>query len=182
MRSLTTNKDMKLRKIKSNKKNINIMIINLILIIGWMMFIFYMSDQPASISSSQSGDFKEMIINTPIIGDIAKPTLTSQIGEFVIRKSAHMFLYFVLSILIFNIVYKIKYNNNKSSILKSALISLLIVFLYACTDEIHQLFIPGRSGEFRDVMVDTFGGLIGLILMGIIRINHKAMGKLKTKN
>ena len=181
MRSFTTNKDMKLRKIKSNKKNINIMIINLILIIGWMMFIFYMSDQPASISSSQSGDFKEMIINTPIIGAIAKPTLTSQIGEFVIRKSAHMFLYFMLSILVFNIVYKIKYNN-KNSILKASIITLLIIFLYACTDEIHQLFIPGRSGEFRDVMVDTFGGIIGLILMGIIRINHKSMGKLKIKN
>ena len=179
MRSFTTNKDMKLRKIKSNKKNINIMIINLILIIGWMMFIFYMSDQPASISSSQSGDFKEMIINTPIIGTIVKPILTSQIGEFLIRKSAHIFLYFVLSILVFNFIYKVKYRNNSNSLIKSILITLIIVFLYACTDEIHQLFISGRSGEFRDIMVDTCGGIIGLILMGI---NHKAMGKLKSKN
>ena len=46
-------------------------------------------------------------------------------------------------------------------------IALVIVFLYACTDEFHQLFIPGRSGEFRDVMVDTCGGIIGLILISI---------------
>ena len=82
-------------------------------------------------------------------------------------------------ILVFNFIYKVKYRNNSNSLIKSILITLIIVFLYACTDEIHQLFISGRSGEFRDIMVDTCGGIIGLILMGI---NHKAMGKLKSKN
>ena len=40
--------------------------------------------------------------------------------------------------------------------------------LYTCTDKMHQLFISGRSGEFKDVLVDTLGAVIGLGLVFII--------------
>ena len=43
--------------------------------------------------------------------------------------------------------------------------SLLISFIYACSDEIHQLFIPGRSGQFTDVLIDTSGALIMLLII-----------------
>lgn len=33
----------------------------------------------------------------------------------------------------------------------------MIAVLYACTDEYHQLFVPGRSGQLRDVMIDAVG-------------------------
>ena len=45
---------------------------------------------------------------------------------------------------------------------KLVLLSLLICFLYACSDEIHQLFVPGRSGEARDVLIDTLGACLGV--------------------
>ena len=38
-------------------------------------------------------------------------------------------------------------------------------FLYAVSDEIHQIFVPGRSGEPRDVLIDTSGVLIGICLV-----------------
>jgi len=41
-------------------------------------------------------------------------------------------------------------------------------FCYASTDEIHQLFIPGRSGQFKDVCIDTAGTAIGLLLLAIL--------------
>lgn len=156
-----------------NKKKI---IILTVLILGWMAFIFYMSHQPSSVSSGQSGRTINAIINLPIIGAIAKPILTSSIGEFLIRKAAHMFLYFILGILTFTYLCKKKINNNElisKTIIKNFVISLIVVFLYACTDEIHQLFIPGRSGEFRDVMVDTMGGFIGLSLISIYYYKRK---------
>ena len=178
MNDFSNGKDRYLENI--NKKNNNnkrnnadkkmMIIILLALIIGWMGFIFYMSHQPASVSSGQSGRTISAIINMPIIGEIAKPILTSSIGEFVIRKSAHMFLYFVLSILTFKFISikSIREHNLTSKIIfRNIAIALVIVFLYACTDEFHQLFVSGRSGEFRDVMVDTCGGIIGLILIGI---------------
>ena len=41
--------------------------------------------------------------------------------------------------------------------------TIIIIILYSCSDEIHQLFIPGRSGEIRDVLIDTLGGFNGSI-------------------
>lgn len=36
--------------------------------------------------------------------------------------------------------------------------------LYACTDEFHQLFVPGRSGQLTDVLIDSSGALAGALL------------------
>ena len=41
------------------------------------------------------------------------------------------------------------------------------MILYACTDEIHQLFVPGRSGMIRDVFIDSIGGIIGISIISI---------------
>ena len=42
---------------------------------------------------------------------------------------------------------------------------ILIVILYASTDEFHQLFVPGREGTFRDVLIDTSGAIIAIIFI-----------------
>ena len=44
------------------------------------------------------------------------------------------------------------------------------VFLYACTDEFHQLFVPGRDGNFRDVIIDTSGGTLSAILFSLKKV------------
>jgi VanZ family protein len=48
--------------------------------------------------------------------------------------------------------------------------ALLSVFLYACSDEFHQLFIPGRVGDVLDVGIDTLGGLCGLLIFSFFYI------------
>lgn len=53
------------------------------------------------------------------------------------------------------------------------LIPLLIGFLYAVSDEIHQYFVPGRAMQARDVLIDTSGVLLGIwIARGIMRIQY----------
>jgi VanZ family protein len=44
-------------------------------------------------------------------------------------------------------------------------LALAILFLYAATDELHQVYVPGRTALVSDVIVDTSGGLIGLTLL-----------------
>lgn len=46
---------------------------------------------------------------------------------------------------------------------------LSLCFFYACSDEFHQLFVPGRSGEFRDVCIDLLGSCIGLLLFFLLK-------------
>ena len=51
---------------------------------------------------------------------------------------------------------------------KSILLSIGISFLYACSDEIHQLFVPGRSGNILDVLIDTVGASVGVLVFSFI--------------
>ena len=133
----------------------------LVLSILWMCVIFYMSNQPATISSNHSGNVINIISSIPFIGSLMNYLTSINIGEFIVRKCAHMFSYCLLSILLFMSVYE-------KNIKKGIIIAFIGAFLYACTDEFHQLFIPGRSGEFRDVMIDSIGGIIGTIGCGFI--------------
>jgi len=45
------------------------------------------------------------------------------------------------------------------------LISALFVFFYGLSDELHQLFVPGRSCAFSDALTDGLGGLSGSLLL-----------------
>ena len=55
------------------------------------------------------------------------------------------------------------------------LVPLLIGFLYAVSDEIHQYFVPGRAMQARDVLIDTAGVLLGIwFVRGIMRREIRA--------
>jgi VanZ family protein len=59
---------------------------------------------------------------------------------------------------------------NKISIIKKypALFTVLIVSTYGALDELHQLFIPGRSCDILDWTSDTIGVIIGVSLMTLL--------------
>ena len=80
-----------------------------------------------------------------------------------LRKCMHASVYFVLGILIFNCLKTFKISGGKTVI-----IPIGIAFLYACTDEFHQLFVDGRTSQFTDVLIDTFGAILGVALINII--------------
>ena len=80
--------------------------------------------------------------------------------EIIVRKTAHFTLYFFLG---FSVLLLLKEYNliNKRGII----ISICFVLLYACSDEVHQLFVPDRSGEVLDVLLDTIGGSLGVYIL-----------------
>ncbi len=110
----------------------------------WMLFIFLMSQTNGNDSSSQSNFIVDIIIK---IINIDHDTLS-----LIVRKCAHFTEYTILAFLIYYGLAKNQVNNK--SIL---LYTVLITFAYACSDEFHQLFINGRSGQFKDVLIDTSG-------------------------
>ncbi|CEI73341.1 VanZ family protein [Romboutsia hominis] len=142
----------------------------LALAILWMGTIFYMSNQPANISTVQSDGVINILSGVPVLGDVMDVLISNGTASFVVRKSAHMLSYGLLSVLLFMSIY-----DNYKSINKTSIISLIITFLYACSDEFHQTFITGRSGEFRDVLVDSTGAIIFLLIIILITkfINKK---------
>lgn len=141
----------------------------IILTIIWMGFIFCMSNQPANISKELSQNIENLLNNTPIIGNLLSDILNSPNSQFIVRKSAHIILFCFLSILCFVVIYELKRN-----VKISTLVSFSITFIYACMDEIHQLFIPGRSGKINDVLIDSIGVIMGLIFINLIfMLNNK---------
>lgn len=118
------------------------------LTLGIMLTIFLFSNQDANVSDTQSGFFAMLL-----------PFLS----VWVIRKIAHMTLYAILA-----------FCAACSQIKPSFKKVLLFCACYACTDEFHQLFIPGRSGEIRDVCIDCLGACIGFLLFTGIKKTVKS--------
>lgn len=77
--------------------------------------------------------------------------------SFLTRKSAHVIAYFVLGLIIYSIIKTYRLTSKRTIVL-----SIILAFLYAVFDEIHQLFVPGRSGEIRDVFIDTAAASVGV--------------------
>lgn len=48
--------------------------------------------------------------------------------------------------------------------------ALAAALLYACTDEFHQWFVPGRNAWWVDVVIDTTGAATAIFLIGKIRV------------
>jgi VanZ family protein len=86
--------------------------------------------------------------------------------SFIVRKAAHFTIYLVLGLLVSLVL--IGKNLNMKQII---IYGVLICMAYSITDEIHQIFVSGRSGEIRDIIVDTCGSTVGILLN--IRINRK---------
>src|SRR6516162_5528002 len=78
----------------------------------------------------------------------------------IIRKSAHVIEYLILSLLILRGIR----NGSREMHLRWALLTILIVAAYASLDEFHQRFVPGRTPAVRDVLLDTTGGIAAQIV------------------
>jgi len=83
------------------------------------------------------------------------------------RKCAHLTEYAILAMLLWRALQKPVRNDPRPWSWKTAGITLLIVMLYAASDEIHQLFVPTRTAHVTDVMIDTLGGAIGLLAIAL---------------
>lgn len=134
------------------------LVIGWIALLFWVGLIFYMSNQPGDVSSKQSGLVLKLF-------QVLGIDLNKELGElatFIVRKTAHFTEYFILYLLTINVMQY--YFNIKNAILYSLIFSIL----YACTDEIHQYFIPGRAMAFKDILIDSSGALTAMIITKII--------------
>ena len=131
--------------------------INLIITILIMIFIFMQSALPADVSDEESRVIVDFLANI-----IHRDTDTISL---VVRKIAHFTEYLILGIFlkldVSGIIHLVQTKNN--------IISLLIGAFYAVSDEVHQSFVPGRSCELRDMIIDTFGVIVGIIIISILR-------------
>ena len=125
--------------------------------------IFYFSACGADESHEQSASILELIYY--IFGENA-------VTMFIVRKCAH-FLEYTGTCLVMSAAFYYTLNKNR--------ISLPIAFtsLYAVTDEVHQIFVDGRSCELRDWAIDTLGAVLGALIFTLI---YTAVKKIKSRH
>lgn len=133
-------------------------VINIILLIIWLGVIFFFSAQKSEESSKTSGIFDR------VIKVFIKNEEHISTAKFVVRKVAHFTEYFILALLIINVIKDYKEINYKL-----LLLTLILCFLYACSDEWHQTFVEGRAGQFKDVLIDTSGALAGILMYKLFK-------------
>ncbi len=146
-----------------NKK----IIISWLLVIIWMSVIFIFSNMDTNESNDKSKGTISQVIEDTVqttngMGITNKNPSDEKIESVVeklnipFRKFMHASVFMILAILSINAL-----KTSGLTIKKSVIISIFICFIYACTDEFHQTFIEGRTGQFSDVLIDTLGALIG---------------------
>ena len=138
-----------------------------LLLILWMIIIFLFSSQNAIKSQKVSDHFTSSLVD--IFSSMSNHQLTEKFKKnfiknigFFVRKVAHFSLYFILGIIIFSNFQEYKLKN-------IILLSILFCFLYACSDEFHQMFSSGRSAQFLDVLLDTGGSICGIFFIQCIQ-------------
>lgn len=137
-------------------------VIKWFLVILWCIFIFTMSTDVGS-SSNTSSFLQEFLSQTNFLNfnlwTLEDQNLVLTSINFFIRKGAHIGEYFILAILLVSLIKE--YHVQKGKII---FLSLMISFLYASFDELHQMFLLSRTGTFKDVFYDFVGSILGTLI------------------
>lgn len=138
-----------------------IVLIILIVLVSGIIFLF--SNQNGPKSEAVSDAFAESFIDK--YASVKKTNYSDKQKKdiirntrFIVRKGAHFSIYLVLGILVYLLV-------KCYNISRPFLLAVIICLVLAASDEVHQIFSPGRTARIFDVFVDIFGSSIGMALV-----------------
>lgn len=162
-------------------------ILSIILLVCWMGVIFYFSSQTADESSAVSGGLIQVLAEKfyPEFNELAVEKQQEIVAsfQFVARKGAHLAAFSVLGL--FSFLTFVSYTTLKFK--TRTFLSALVPSVYAVSDEVHQYFVPGRSCELRDFLIDFCGIAISILfcvlfVMTIRPLRRKTKYKGKRRN
>jgi VanZ family protein len=135
-----------------------------ILCITWLVIIFYNGTRQGEVSQRIS---KEVVKVISMFMDVLPTNIESNsikfnTVNFYVRKNAHFFQYLILSILICAVVKQLKlYKSSKIFLV------LFLLLLFPVVDEFIQIYIPGRTSNVFDIIIDFSGGVLGILIYKI---------------
>ena len=142
-----------------------------------MAVIFILSADNADESNEKSDLLADSFVYTVLsLFDLTDEEIQKviDVSVFIVRKTAHFAEYCVLGFLI-SAVFVSFYFKPQMNIP----ISFASGVLYAVSDEIHQYFVPDRACAFRDVLIDSMGALLSVIIFVAIICSIKRLHKYK---
>ena len=147
-------------------------IFNIFLVVMSMFTIFLFSSENSDNSTKTSKSVAKEVVSV-VVKDEKKVEKIVDKDFVIFRKIAHLTEFFLLGFLLVNVWA----DGKKDTSLKYVVVAVLISCLYAGSDEYHQTMIPGRSGEVKDVLIDTVGASLGSLgyygMFKFFRKKHK---------
>lgn len=146
----------------------------------WMGGIFALSDMNSDSSYDLGAGLMGIFIedtltvtnkagitnSKPTESNIAKMT---RLVNGPVRKVMHASVYFILAIIVM-IICSVAFDRKHYAL--TCLIAFLVAVIFACTDELHQTMVPGRTGRFLDVAIDSTGAIIGILFYSSYRLAY----------
>jgi VanZ family protein len=135
-------------------------------VIIWMAAIFFVTQLPYFTGKNTEEVIQKVVVtehntiqNTP---SADHPNIN--VLNIIVRKTTHIVVFGILAFLLFKALESFQF---------AYILSWTITVLYAITDEWHQSFMPGRVAAYQDVLFDSVGALIALLILVLIRRNNK---------
>ena len=164
-----------------NKKKLFVTIVMLVLAGLWCTLIYTLSDMNTNTSNGHSKEIISIFIEdsiettnslglTSLNPTSAKIDKASKILNLPLRKMMHASVYFILSLII---VTYVNYMFDVRKYILASLIAIIVCLIFATTDEYHQTFVDGRTGQIKDVLIDTSGAVIGTLLYGTYYFSYR---------
>ena len=157
-------------------------IILLLLIVScvlWTAFIFSNSLANAEESAEQSANITEKVNEVASAIGIEQEITTS-----TVRDMAHFFEFAVLAVLVCATIAVLIWDKYINKIVRSLLFLLLsapVCAILACVDELLQKLSPGRVSDYVDVLLDSLGGLCGILVFAIVYVTAIMISKLRKR-
>ena len=135
----------------------------------WLLPVIWMAVIFTASSDTQSAHHSSILFE-PLLRWLFPQLSQSRVEEIhhLFRKCAHLAEYAVLAMLFWRAIRQPQKNTARPWHWPEAGLALALVFLYAASDEFHQIFVATRTAQVSDVVVDTLGGAIGLLLLWLI--------------
>ncbi len=140
-----------------------------------MVIIFVFSSKPADSSNESSltiaGQLLSAYENTVQVQfDEGQRDEILEIMNFFVRKGSHFCEYALLAV---TLALHFYFHGLRERLGRLFFLPVALSAIYAATDEFHQTFVPGRSGQLQDVLIDTTGAAAGMLFFFLVlRIYH----------
>jgi len=156
-------------------------IILILITLAWAVTIFVFSAQPADTSTNMSRmvgrKFGQYFVPGFENWSQEKQDAFAKKADYPVRKCAHGAEYALLALLLLFL-----FASFEAKGYKQYMLALGIAVFYAMTDEFHQLFVPGRSGNIIDVLIDSFGAGVGCLIFSLGSMIRRGIAKSGTIN
>jgi len=146
--------------------------LSIFLLILCLLAVF-LSLQSNTSSNELTNNLLRSILNNEI-KDTKSLEILVQANSYIFRKILHFTLFSIATIPLFLLI-----KTYSDKLVKTSLITLVIVFIFATSDEFRQILFSDREFRVKDIFIDTIGGAFTIMALNILIIIKKRFRILK---